>query len=119
MNAKDPSEAAVPHKEAPTIQSHKGVLCEKCDHLNPPGSEACEWCHRALWVTCGSCGEKTPIALPRCDSCGRRIDRHGQQPRGWRRIFCGGCKLTISQIVLIGVIAVILYVIIFALPNLL
>ncbi len=117
MNSKDPSEATVPHKEAPTIQSHKGVLCERCDHLNPPGSEACEWCHIALWVTCRFCGERNPMALPRCDSCGGRIDRHWQRPGGWRRVFDGGRKLIISQIIVIGVIAAILYVIFFGLPS--
>ncbi len=52
-----------------------GVLCAKCDHLNPPGSTECDHCHARLFRVCSKCGQSYQDALSRCPHCGTRPGR--------------------------------------------
>jgi hypothetical protein len=49
--------------------SGRGVLCAKCDHLNPRGLEVCETCNSALFETCKRCGKSKARNSSRCLSC--------------------------------------------------
>ncbi|HOX03301.1 MAG TPA: zinc ribbon domain-containing protein [Candidatus Paceibacterota bacterium] len=107
-----------PPAEAPASQPNaKGVLCIKCDHLNAPGSRECDYCQAALWVACRHCGAETQRALTKCTHCGHRIHRHWRRPLWWKRLFYGGRKLTLSQVMVILIIVLVTYLIIFELPK--
>lgn len=77
----------------------KGVLCAKCDHLNPPGSTACEYCRAALFEACRNCGRPVRRTAYRCESCSQRTRpravRHSQL---WRRVFSGSRRITLWQV---------------------
>lgn len=64
----------------------KGVLCAKCEHLNPPSLGTCERCHSHLFVTCGDCGTRNERVRTRCSDCGRKLHRSLWQRIG-RRTF--------------------------------
>jgi hypothetical protein len=66
---------------APQGGSAKGVLCAKCEHLNPPGSTSCEFCRAELFRICPKCGQRFQDALSRCSHCGERMHRHGTRRR--------------------------------------
>ncbi|HOX04607.1 MAG TPA: hypothetical protein P5555_20590, partial [Candidatus Paceibacterota bacterium] len=106
-----------PLQESTVPPYRKGVLCAQCDHLNPPGSRDCEYCHVHLWVACPHCAQETQPVFSKCIHCNSRIERHWRRPLWWKRMFYGGRKLTISQILVIGIIALIAYLIIFELPK--
>ncbi len=57
-----------------------GVLCAKCDHLNPPGSTECEHCHSALFRDCPKCGKTVQRVFSRCNHCGASLARWGKNP---------------------------------------
>ena len=83
----------------------KGVLCAKCDHLNPPGSTMCEYCHAALFGTCRHCGKTVQRTSDRCEFCGHhtrhKSPRHSQF---WRQLFTGGNRITLWQVALLIVV---------------
>jgi hypothetical protein len=56
-------------------QSAKGILCAKCEHLNPSGSNICSLCGGHLYVTCHRCGCRNPRVDSRCQQCGHRLHR--------------------------------------------
>lgn len=49
----------------------RGVLCGRCEHLNPLGLEACEDCHTPLFAPCPKCGHRNPRVLDHCENCER------------------------------------------------
>ena len=53
--------------------SGRGVLCAKCEHLNPEGLEKCETCQAHLFIFCSYCGSKNGRVLARCRKCRRRL----------------------------------------------
>ena len=53
----------------------KGVLCAKCEHLNPRGNSDCRKCGAHLYVSCVDCGHRNERLRSRCLSCGRRLHR--------------------------------------------
>jgi hypothetical protein len=53
----------------------KGVLCAKCDHLNPPGSNVCEECEAHLHVSCHACGHRNRRVDAVCSHCGHHLHR--------------------------------------------
>jgi hypothetical protein len=65
----DVSAPPSPHK------ARKGILCAKCEHLNPPGSDVCEYCHAHLFLSCKSCGHRNERVRTRCTECGHRLHR--------------------------------------------
>jgi hypothetical protein len=64
-------------------KSERGVLCVKCDHLNPPTSKHCTACGSHLHVACHKCGKQSPRVLTRCPHCGFRL--HRSFWRRWQR----------------------------------
>lgn len=53
----------------------KGVLCAKCEHLNPPGTNECRFCGAHLYVTCHACGVRNPRVNARCSECHHSMHR--------------------------------------------
>lgn len=80
-------EAVAPLTRAERIAASKGVLCVKCEHLNPSTLEECERCGSHLWVSCHECGAKNRRVNLRCDSCHRRLhkgrSKSGRSTRSW------------------------------------
>jgi hypothetical protein len=91
----------------------KGVLCAKCEHLNPPGSGTCERCQSHLYVTCIDCGTRNERVRSRCLECGRKMHRNLLQ-RVRRRAFGKGFGFNTTSIVLflIGVALVFGFIVI-------
>lgn len=56
-------------------ENGKGVLCSKCDHLNPAGAQLCEHCNGHLFIVCRDCGQQNARVLLRCEKCKRRLHR--------------------------------------------
>jgi len=65
--------------ESSKVGSHasvqRGVLCAKCEHLCPPGSNVCDECGAHLHVKCHACGQRNPRVATRCTECGQRLHR--------------------------------------------
>lgn len=53
----------------------RGVLCSKCEHLNPPGRNDCEKCSAHLFLVCRECGQGNERVRTRCTNCGHRLHR--------------------------------------------
>lgn len=76
MSEGAPQQAPSANPAAPTgATSARGVLCVRCEHLNPPGIEQCETCRGHLFVTCHECGAKNARVSSRCVECGRRLHK--------------------------------------------
>ncbi len=75
----------------------RGVLCAKCEHLNPLGIEQCETCQAPLYVSCPKCGHRNPAVLDHCLECKRRQipmappENRESGPRG-QGILCAKCE---------------------------
>lgn len=50
----------------------RGVLCSRCDRLNPQGIEECDRCGTTLFDTCANCGERKPRNSRHCPACALR-----------------------------------------------
>jgi hypothetical protein len=70
-----------PEKLIDEPQESRGVVCAKCEHLNPRGRNTCGHCGAHLYVLCHSCGNRNPRSVSACTECGRRLHRSL-----WRRI---------------------------------
>ena len=58
---------------APTGPMGKGILCCKCEHLNPTGLEKCERCGQSLFIDCPKCRKRNARVLMQCVSCRGRL----------------------------------------------
>ena len=70
-----PEASAAPTRRESRPNDARGVLCVKCDHLNPASLEECEVCKAHLWVNCLECGAKNRRINIRCDECKRRMHK--------------------------------------------
>ncbi|HTI69321.1 MAG TPA: zinc ribbon domain-containing protein [Candidatus Limnocylindria bacterium] len=70
-----PPNSVAPEKveEAADPSGERGVLCPKCEHLNPADLELCEICNAKLSTICSYCGTKNGRVLTRCRKCRRRL----------------------------------------------
>ncbi len=68
---------------ASLLKTTRGVLCVRCEHLNPLEAEECEICQTHLYVNCHECGAKNPRIGARCVACHRRL--HKARPSSSRR----------------------------------
>ncbi|KAB2667613.1 MAG: hypothetical protein DVB31_07965 [Verrucomicrobia bacterium] len=78
MSDQPESNPAFPVPASPPVAGQKnarGVLCVKCEHLNPMGLDDCEFCKAHLFVNCLECGAKNPRVGARCVQCGRRLHK--------------------------------------------
>ena len=60
-------------------QNGKGVLCVKCEHLNPSGLEKCGTCGAHLFVFCTRCGHVNARVHSRCQQCRRKLHRTARE----------------------------------------
>lgn len=104
----DPNNLSVDGKP----KSHRGLLCAKCDHLNPAGSEQCEHCQSELFSDCHKCGERNQTVVSKCRKCGtklRRVQRKRKRT-SWRKISkpMGLTILTVGVIVVAVIVMMVL-----------
>lgn len=93
-----------PAQNAAPNDAGRGVLCPKCDHLNPPASTACEYCRAALYEPCQNCGKTVRRTAYRCEFCGRRLrPKPTRHSRLWRQFFGGARRITLWQVALLVV----------------
>jgi hypothetical protein len=88
----------------PARQGERGVLCIKCEHLNPQGIESCEFCGSPLFVNCKDCGAKNARVNPRCTSCGRRMHKRRKRnpsPRSGVNRWLVGVVLALILVVMV------------------
>jgi hypothetical protein len=92
-----------------TAKTVRGVLCVKCEHLNPLGVDLCETCKTHLFVNCLECGTKNSRVSPRCSDCGRRMHkrRRRDEPggRGVNRLYVG-IVLVVLAVAIVGLLAI-------------
>lgn len=55
----------------------RGVLCARCEHLNPSELENCEYCDTPLHMDCPSCGMVNARILTQCTECRTPLYRSG------------------------------------------
>ena len=58
----------------------RGVLCGKCEHLNPSELENCEYCDEPLHMTCTTCGQVNARVLTQCTKCRSPLHRAAGAP---------------------------------------
>jgi hypothetical protein len=56
-------------------QSHAGVKCAKCEHVNAHGRNVCEACGAHLHVVCHNCGHRNSRSRTHCSECGHKLHR--------------------------------------------
>ncbi len=61
--------------------AERGVLCARCEHVNPPGQTQCERCAAPLFTPCPHCGQPTQRVFLRCQHCHHRIGRTDAERR--------------------------------------
>ena len=61
--------------EEPSGAMGKGILCCKCERLNPPDLEHCDRCGETLHVDCPQCHKRNSRVLMHCTSCRARLHR--------------------------------------------
>ena len=86
-------------EKAGASTSRRGVLCAKCEHLNPAHLNECETCGAHLFLVCKECGEGNERVRTRCRSCGRRLHRSWFQ-RSRKKVSGRGSRLMIAKVVL-------------------
>jgi hypothetical protein len=89
----------------------KGVLCPKCEHLNPPGTKVCNNCGCHLFVTCQSCGARNQRALSRCSSCGHQLHRSPLK-RALKKLHLDKVKFAPAQALAIIIVVIVSYLLI-------
>ncbi len=105
MTENDP--AGAPPKPA----NERGILCAKCEHLNPGDTNVCSYCGAHLFVTCHHCGHRNQRAYSRCAHCRRRL--HRSLIRKWYKwMFRGQAKAKPLHFVLMIIVVFIAYKII-------
>lgn len=74
-----------PPEEEKSSKSKRGILCPKCEHLNPLGLDKCEYCQGHLFIVCKKCGATNQRVLSRCTSC-RQAFHGGDTPRWLKKL---------------------------------
>ncbi len=89
-------------------REERGVLCAKCDHLNPPGSKVCGECGAHLFVACHYCGHKNRRVDAVCSQCGHHLHR-SMWRRLQRKILGQNSKILVIEGVLLVLVVLIGY----------
>jgi hypothetical protein len=87
-------------KQIEGSRGERGVLCAKCEHLNPAGLNTCEFCRAHLHVVCSFCGHQTARVQSRCSKCNHRLHR-SILGRVWRAAFGRQLRLSILEAALL------------------
>ena len=97
-------------------EKDRGILCAKCEHLNPANTSACTYCGSHLFVTCTHCGHRNQRAYSRCAKCKRRL--HRSFVRKWyKKMFRGQAKAKPLHFVLLAIVVFVAYKIIIHLAE--
>ncbi len=64
------------------ITNGKGLVCAKCNHVNPTGIDRCEACQGHLYIVCRKCKHTNPRMLQRCAHCDHRLHRTSKENGG-------------------------------------
>lgn len=72
----------------PSPTKSRGILCSKCERLNPHGLENCDRCGEDLFYSCHRCGERNQKVFNRCRKCGRLgvktwVNHLSERSSGW------------------------------------
>ncbi len=111
MTENDPSA-----KAANPAAAEAGIVCAKCEELNPAGSKLCTFCGAHLFVTCHRCGHRNQRILAQCAKCGSRLHRSAR--RHWyKRLFPERGKFSLVHVVLILIVTLVAYLIIVKVAN--
>jgi hypothetical protein len=105
MSRRDPGRLEPEVKPAAVVPpvGTRGVLCVKCEHLNPITLDECETCRAHLWVNCHECGVKNRRVNVRCDECHRRLHK-GRSSRSGSRSRQAGFNWWIIGMVVGGIV---------------
>ncbi|MDP6794909.1 MAG: zinc ribbon domain-containing protein [Verrucomicrobiota bacterium] len=86
------------------VQGEKGLLCLKCNHLNPRDLKQCEYCNSQLFVKCKKCGAKVQRVISKCPECRHRM--HKSPFRKFkRRMFRRSKKIALGEVGIIVIVA--------------
>ena len=86
------------------VQGEKGLLCPKCNHLNPGDLRQCEYCNSQLFVKCKKCGVKVQRVISKCPECHHRMHKSPFRKLK-RRMFRRSKKITLGQVGIIVIVA--------------
>ncbi len=110
------TENDLPANATDKATAEAGVVCAKCEQLNPVGSKLCSYCGAHLFVTCHRCGHRNQRILAECTKCGSRLHRSAW--RHWhKRLFSEHSKFTPVHVVLILIVTLVAYLIIVKVAN--
>ncbi len=56
---------------ASTLQS--GLVCARCEHVNPGWNSTCEGCGAGLWKYCPKCDQRNQRTASHCSACGTSL----------------------------------------------
>jgi uncharacterized paraquat-inducible protein A len=99
-----------------TQNTTTGVLCAKCEHLNPASAELCEKCGAHLYIACTHCGRKNKRVDARCYHCHHRL-HHSKFHRLKRKLIPKNWKSLVWQAILLLVASFIVYKIVVMIAN--
>jgi hypothetical protein len=60
-----------------------GVICPRCEQVNPPDAEACAACFQGLAARCPDCSALNWTGAERCAQCGRTLDAVARLTTRW------------------------------------
>jgi hypothetical protein len=86
----------------------KGVLCGKCDYINPAGSSKCEECESHLYIKCRECGAHTERFHSRCPECRRSLHKSFFEKMN-SQIFNSRARVTPLQLALLLIFAAVAF----------
>jgi hypothetical protein len=104
-------------EEAKKGENSRPLICAKCEHPNPKGRNTCSECGAHLHIVCHFCGHRNERIASHCVECGKRLHRTLWR-RLEKRLFRGGSKLTVWQIVMLVIAVYIAYKVIIKLVEL-
>jgi hypothetical protein len=86
------------------VQGEKGLLCLKCNHLNPRDLKQCEYCNSQLFVKCKKCGAKVQRVISKCPECRHRMHKSPFRKLK-RRMFRRSKKIALGEVGIIVIVA--------------
>ncbi len=55
---------------AATSMPQGGLVCARCEHVNPGWNSTCEGCGAGLWKYCPKCDQRNQRTASHCSACG-------------------------------------------------
>lgn len=66
-----------------TTNALAGVICPKCEHVNPEGTDTCGDCRSSLLRSCPACGNQNWSGADACRQCGQSLDAMSRLSTRW------------------------------------